>query len=66
MKDLLLSIFGEYVSPTYVHEWAQWDEVTGHYIVLHDTVIPSGGAVYFSVAYGCELFVVALEYEAFF
>ena len=61
MKDLLLSIFGEYVSPTYVHEWAQWDEVTGHYIVLHDTVIPSGGAgIDWPFVLGVVIFIVSL------
>ena len=42
MVAFLSSILGTYTPVTYLHEWAQWDEVTQQYIVLSENVIPSG------------------------
>lgn len=42
MKEFLASILGTYSPVTYLHEFAQWDDVTGQYIVMRENVIPNG------------------------
>lgn len=42
MYAFLQSILGTYTPVTYLHEFAQWDDVTGQYIVLRENVIPAG------------------------
>lgn len=61
MKELIASIFGTYTPVTYLHEWAQWDEVSGEYIVLRDNIIPDGLAgVDWPFILGVLIFIVTL------
>lgn len=68
MKELIISIFGEYVPITYTHEFAQWDVATEQYIVMQEDVIPAGlagcdwtyilGVVAFLVVLYCVLRII--------